>query len=138
MLKNKKVYIVFVIFILCVIGIYALKKPNMKMADIIDNKVSVIKIFNGNTGKEINVDNKEDINKIIKNLNNAELKKDKSSKDFNGFSFSMKFYNLDGKEKEIITINSSDTIIYNDYFYKDKNNSIDYDFINSLFSKYTN
>lgn len=138
MLKNKKVYIVFVIFVLCVIGIYALKKPNIKTADIIDNEVSVIKIFNGNTGKEINVDNKEDINKIIKNLNNAEFKKDKSSKDFDGFSFSMKFYSLDGKEKEIITINSSDTIIYNDYFYKDKNNSIDYDFINSLFSKYTN
>ena len=143
MFKNKKIYIVFLILILCVVGIYTfekidVKKTDVKKEDTIDNGVAFINIFNGNTGKEIEVDNKDDINKILENLKNIEFIKDGSSKDFDGYSFSMNFYDTNMNKIDSVTINSTDTIIYKDYFYKDKSNSIDNDFIKSLFSKYSN
>lgn len=138
MFKNKKIYIVFLILILCVVGIYTFKKIDVKKEDTIDNGVALINIFNGNTGKEIEVDNKDDINKILENLKNIEFVKDGSSKDFDGYSFSMNFYDTNRNKIDSVTINSTDTIIYKDYFYKDKSNSIDNDFIKSLFSKYAN
>ena len=56
MFKNKKIYIVFLILILCVVGIYTfekidVKKNDVKKEDTIDNGVAFINIFNGNTGK---------------------------------------------------------------------------------------
>ncbi|WP_300385671.1 hypothetical protein [Clostridium sp.] len=137
MFKNKKRYLIFIFSIFCVLSIYYIynTKHNVKAEDITHN-ISLINIFSGNTGKEINVDNKDDINRIIMNLNNIEFQKDKSSKDFDGYAFAISFYDLKGTKKDSVIINSINTIIYNDYFYKDRNSSIDYDFINGLFNKY--
>jgi hypothetical protein len=141
MYKKKRIYVISIISILCVVCvyyIYSAPKASIKSVDINPNEISIISIFNGNTGKKINIDGKDDINRIITNLNDIDFQKDKSSKDYDGFSFSTDFYDLDGNKIDHVTINSKDTIIYNDYFYKDKNSSIDYDFIGSLFDKYNN
>lgn len=137
MFKNKKMYFILFIFILILIGLYSINnktKSKGNLVDILPNKVSVIKIFNGSNGKEINVSEKEDIEKIIKNLNQINFEKDRKA-DIDGFSFSIKIYDLEGNENKALTINSTDTIVYDDYFYIDKNNSINYDFIKSLFEK---
>jgi len=137
MLKNKKIYFILLIFILILIGVYGMNNKTRSKGNIVDilpTEVSVIKIFNGNNGKEINISEKEDIEKIIKNLNQINFEKDRKV-DTDGFSVSMVIYDLEGNENKSLTINSTDTIIYNDYFYIDKNDSIDHDFIKSLFEK---
>ena len=141
MSKKKKIYVASIISIFCVVCVYYIynvSKSSSKLLDIKPNEVSIISIFNGNTGKKINIDDESDINRIITNLNDIDFQKDKSSKDYDGFSFSTDFYDLDDNIINHVTINSKDTIIYNDYFYKDKDGSIDYDFIGDLFNKYDN
>lgn len=140
MYKKKRIYVVSIIFILCIVCvyyIYSVPKASI-LSDIKPNKISIISIFNGNTGKKITIDDKDDINRIIVNLNDIEFQRDKSSKNYEGFSFATDFYDLDGNIIDHVTINGKDTIIYNDYIYKDKNSSIDYEFIRSLFNKYNN
>lgn len=46
----------------------------------------------------------------------------------------MNFYDDNMNELDSLTVNSTNTIIYKDYFYIDESDSIDYNFINSLFN----
>jgi hypothetical protein len=101
------------------------------------NKVSEIRIISGNTGKEYEIKGRTDIEHIVDNLNSITFIKDKSSKSYTGFSFSMAMRDKGGKDSWSCIINSTDTIIYNNYFYKDKTSSIDFDYINNLLATQT-
>lgn len=141
MLKSKKDWILIIIVSLF-IGIitycvYSLTGER-KIVDIDPEIVSKIDVFDGGTGKAISIDGKEDIERVISNLNNITFIKDKSSKEFLGFSFSISIYDNKVRLYKQLVINSNDTIVYKDYFYKDKLKSIDYDYIDSLYEKYDN
>ena len=140
MSKNKKGYLILIVLVLCALGIYYVytQRSNDNEENIVSDGITMIKILNGNNGKEIEVNKKDDINKIIDNLKSIDFQKDKSSKDFEGYSFAINLYDIKDNKKYSIGINSEDTIIYDNYFYKSKNSSIDYDIIHSLFGKYDN
>lgn len=141
MIKSKRKYLILLSLILIIIAIYCantLSKPKVKLVDFTSNEVSLINIFNGNTGKEINVDESSDISKIISNLNTIKFVKDISNEDYTGFGFAMDIYDLDGDKSMSITVNAPNLAIYDGYFYKAKSNSIDYNFIEGLFGKYKN
>lgn len=143
MFNIKRNYFILLIFILLLGGVYYINNTTKSKGNPLDvyssdssSEVSVINIFNGTNGKEIKVDKKSDITRIIQNLNAIDFEKDKSSKDFDGFGVSINIYNAEGKLNKSFAINSTDTINYNDYFYVDKNKSIDYEFIKGLFEEY--
>ena len=141
MLKNKKVFILIVIVSLFIgiITYYVCSSTSeRKIVDIDPALVSKIDVFDGGTGESISIDGKEDIERVISNLNDISFIKDKPSKEFSGFRFSTSIYDNQGRLYKQLTINSNDTIVYKDYFYKDKLKSIDYDYIDSLYEKYDN
>lgn len=141
MKKAKRNHLIILLSLLLIgLVIYcgiSLLKPKVKLIDFSGEKVSKINIFDGNTGKEIDVDERSDINKIISNLSTIEFVKGREN-NRDGFSFAMIIYDLEGNKKDTITVNHSSFVIYDGYFYKDKSNSIDYEFIASLFKKYKN
>ncbi|MDG5789261.1 hypothetical protein QA612_17515 [Evansella sp. AB-P1] len=99
------------------------------------NKVSKITIFDGNTGYDIEITDEDQIDHIITNLNAVTFQKGKSSFGYMGYSFRTTIYNQKRKRLKDFIINSNDTIRYKGFFYTDKAQSIDYDYIKDLISE---
>ncbi|OCT16689.1 hypothetical protein A8709_08450 [Paenibacillus pectinilyticus] len=98
-------------------------------------EVSKIIIFNGGTGVELELTNKDDIEHIINNLRGITFQKGKSSFGYMGFSFKTTVYDKKGKPVKQLIINSEDTVRYKGYFYKAKGSLIDYTYIKKKFEK---
>lgn len=99
------------------------------------NEVLEIVVFNGNTGNTTHITDKEQIQHIIENLNDIELRRDKLSVDYTGYSFKTTIYLLDGNEADgwnNFIINSEDTIRKDPFFYTVSEGKIDYDYIKSI------
>ncbi|MGI2295033.1 hypothetical protein [Paenibacillus sp. GXUN7292] len=107
-----------------------------KIVKVTPSKVSKIVIFNGNTGYQIEINEKEDIEYIIRNLNGISFQKGKMTSGYMGYSFRTTIYNNKGKSVKGLVINTTDTVRFNGFFYKAKNNLIDYGYIESMFEKY--
>lgn len=72
---------------------------------------------------------------IIQNLNTVNLKKEKISMGYTGYSYRTTIYRVNGDVYKEFIINSSDTIRKDPFFYRDSSESIDYNFIKELFEK---
>lgn len=114
---------------------FALTYVPHKVVSIEPSKVSKITIFDGNSGNETVINDKNHIHNIITNLNDVTFQKGKPSFGYMGYSFRTTIFDDKGKEMKELTINSSDTIRYNGFFYKSKENAINYNFIEELVSK---
>ena len=114
-----------------------IQHPAFLKSSIDSSKVSEIEIFDGNTGKRYKITEQSSIEHIVNNLNSITFVKDKSSKNYSGFSFNTTIKDKDGDSIWNGTINSSDTIIYNEYFYIDKSSSVDYNYIKNLLASKT-
>ena len=86
-------------------------------------------------GNSITVTNATDIEHIIQNLNAVNLKKEKISMGYMGYSYRTTVYKVNGDVYREFIINSSDTIRRDPFFYRDSSGSIDYKFIQELFNK---
>ncbi len=106
-----------------------------KVLNIKADEISKITVFDGNTGYQSEITNKEDIYHIINNLNEITFQKNKPSFGAMGYSFRMTIYDDKGKSTKKFTINSHDTIKYKGFFYYSEDNSIDYHFIEKLVHK---
>lgn len=113
-----------------------IQHPTLK-SSIDLSKASEIEIFDGNTGKRYKITEQSSIEHIVNNLNSITFVRDKSSKNYSGFSFSTTIKDKNGDSIWNGTINSPDTIIYNEYFYVDKSSSIDYNYIKNLLASKT-
>lgn len=138
-MKKKTVIIASIAFVVLSAGVFIwYNVAHSKLKFSIDQaKVSSIEIFNGNTGKEYKITEQSSIEHIVKNLNSITFTKEQSSKNYDGFSFATVIKDKDGKELENCTINSLNTIIYKDYFYRDSTSNIDYDYIDKLLKTLT-
>ena len=99
------------------------------------NEVLEIVVFNGNTGKVTHITDKGEIQHIIDNLNDVELKRSKPSVGYSGYSFKTTIYLLDGNEADgwnNFIINSDDRIRKDPFFYTVSKGKIDYDYIESI------
>lgn len=113
-------------------SIAADNSPATLVCPINASQVSQIQILCGYNGRTYKISNKADIEHILGNLGEITFKKGDSAEGRVGFSFATKFYDKSGNELWGCIINSSDTIVYNNYFYKDSTSSIDFDYINNL------
>ena len=80
-------------------------------------EASKIELRSGTDGTVIEITNTEDIKHITDNINALTLSKGKSSKDHSGWSYSLKWYDLDNNLMEEIVVMSKQQIDYKGYFY---------------------
>lgn len=95
-----------------------------------------IKIFSGSLGKYAEITDEETIAHITDNINGLSFEKNKSSKNTNGFAYSLTWYDNDNNVIDGLIIMDETRIGYDDYFYdKDEvNGSIDIEYIKGLFA----
>ena len=67
-------------------------------------EASKIELRSGTDGTVIEITNTEDIKHITDNINALTLSKGKSSKDYSGWSYSLKWYDLDNNLMEEIVL----------------------------------
>ncbi|WP_044022201.1 hypothetical protein [Bacillus sp. SG-1] len=127
-----KIKWLFIAIPIVLLIMFALTYIPHKVVSIDPSNVSKIKIFDGNTGNQMEITDESNIKHVINNLNEVTFQKGKSSFGYMGFSFKTTIFDKKGKAIKELTIHSSDTIRYKGFFYKSADNSIDYDYIEKL------
>lgn len=132
MLGMKKLIRILSVTAFIIISGYIWWNVPTSIINISPSKVSKIEIFDGSTGKAITITDTNDIDHIIKNLNNVSVKKDSISFGAMGYSFRTTIHKTNGYVYKEFIINSSNTIRKDPFFYRDSSESIDYDYIQNL------
>ncbi|WP_456270972.1 hypothetical protein [Bacillus sp. AK031] len=115
--------------------IFALTFIPHKFMNIDPSDVSKITVFDGNTGFETEITDRESIRHIINNLNAVTTQKGKPSFGYMGYSFRTTIFNQEGQRLKEFIINSDDTIRYRGFFHRAVHHSIDYEYIERLVRK---
>ena len=99
-----------------------------------------IELRSGADGTMVEITNAEDIKYITDNINALTFSKGKSSKDHNGWSYSLKWYDSENVLMEEIVVMSEYQIDYKDYFYKgmEVDNKIDLAYFDRLLNPENN
>ena len=132
---KKKIIILLSVVAIFLVGFSVWYNAPIDLMSLEHNEVLEIVVFNGNTGNATHITDKEEIQHIIDNLNDVELKRSKPSVGYSGYSFKMTIYLLDGNEADgwnNFIINSDDTIRKDPFFYTVNKGKIDYDYIKSI------
>ncbi|MGP4041556.1 hypothetical protein ACTWP4_16870 [Gracilibacillus sp. D59] len=129
----KKRLLIVVIIPLLVLLIFGLTYIPYKVVNWEPSNVSKITVFNGNTGSELEIIDQTEIEYIINNLSDVTFQKGKPSFGYTGYSFRTTIYNDNGKAIDELIVNSNEVIRYKGFFYTAKDNSIDYNYLESLF-----
>ena len=80
-------------------------------------EASKIELRSGTDGTVTEITNTEDIKHITDNINALTFSMGESSKDYSGWSYSLKWYNLENNLMEEIVVMSEQQIDYKGYFY---------------------
>lgn len=132
-MKKLKWFIIGIPILLLVI--FALTFIPHKVVDIDPVRVSKIAVFDGNTGYETIITDREQINHIVENLNGVTFQKGKPSIGYMGYSFRTTIFDHSGEAMKELTINSNDTIRYQGFFHTAVNQPIDYEYIEGVVRK---
>ena len=132
---KKKIVIVLSVIVICLIGIIVWYNTPLGLTDLAPDKVMEIVVFNGNSGETTYITDEQQIQHIIQNLNDVEVKRSKPSVGYMGYSFKITIYLSDGNEADgwnNFIINSENTIRKDPFFYSVVSGEIDYDYIESI------
>lgn len=132
---KKMIIILLSVVAIFLVGFSVWYNAPIDLMSLDHNKVLEIVVFNGNTGNTTHIVDKEQIQHIIENLNDVELKRSKPSVGYSGYSFKTTIYLIDGNEANgwnNFIINSDDTIRKDPFFYTVNKGKIDYDYIKSI------
>jgi hypothetical protein len=132
-MKNKWRIIAAIPFVLLLL--FALTFIPHKFLNVNPTDVSRITVFDGNTGFETEITDRDSISHIIKNLNAVTTQKGKPSFGYMGYSFRTTIYDEEGKRIKEFIINSDDTIRYRGFFHRAVHHTIDYEYIEALVRK---
>ena len=136
----KKKYVICGIFLIIAIAAVAVClwyfSPVSFLQGVEDNSVSSISVFVGSTGKRMVIEDREEINRIVDNIQSLKLKRNGLSTNYVGFSFSLTFRDKDGNAIDSIGINSKDTIRDSRFFYKCESGEICFDYLLELADRY--
>ena len=125
-MKKKSILLLSVVVILLT-GMIVWFIP-LDLMDLDPNEVVEIVVFNGNSGNATHIADKEQIQHIVENLNDVEVKRSKPSVGYSGYGFKVTIYLSDGNEADDwnnFIINSEDTIRKDPFFYSVIKGNID-------------
>ena len=132
---KKKIVIVLSVILICLIGVIVWYNTPLGLTDLAPDEVMEIVVFNDNSGETTHITDEQQIQHIIQNLNDVEVKRSKPSVGYMGYSFKMTIYLSDGNEADgwnNFIINSENTIRKDPFFYSVVSGEIDYDYIESI------
>ena len=132
---KKKLVILLSAVVIPLVGIAVWYNVPIDLMNLDHNEVKEIVVFNGNSGNTTHITDKEQIQYIIDNLNDVEVKRSKPSIGYAGYSFKLTIYLSDGNEADDwnnFIINSGDTIRKDPFFYSVKKGKIDYSYIENI------
>ena len=132
---KKKIVIVLSVILICLIGVIVWYNTPLGLTDLAPDEVMEIVVFNGNSGNTTHIEDKEQIQHIIDNLNDVEVKRSRLSAGYSGYSFKVTIYLSDGNEAgdwNNFIINSDDTIRKDPFFYSVIKGKIDYNYIENI------
>lgn len=132
---KKKVSIVLAAVLILILGVAVWYCAPIDLIRLDPNEVMEIVIFDGNTGNAAHIEDQEQIQHIIDNLNDIEVKRSKPSVGYTGYRFKTTIYLSDGNEADgwnNFIINSDDTIRKDPFFYSVVEGKIDYSYIESI------
>ena len=136
---NKK-YVVCGIFLVIALAVVAVClwyfSPVRFLQGLKDNEVASISVFVGSTGKQMVISDREEINKVVSNIQSLSMKRSGFSFNYVGFSFSLTFKDKDGNAIDSIGINGKDTIRDSRFFYKCESGEICFDYLLELADRY--
>lgn len=133
MKKKVAVFGITVVMLMAVLIIWY--NASIDLMDLDYNDVMEIVVLNGNTGNTTHITDKAQIENIISDLNDVEMKRGKLAVGYSGYGFRITIYLSDGNAADgwnDFTINSGSTIRKNPFFYTIVDGSIDYDYIDSI------
>lgn len=137
MKKKASLIVILAIVVLIAISSVWYFFPTNFLSGVEPSDIKSISVFDGNTGKGFDVGNTDEIYHIVENIQNADMRKDKLSIGYTGWSFNVKFYNEAGKEIENFIINSADTIRKDPFFYR-CDDALCFNYLKELEGKYSN
>ena len=132
---KKKIIILLSAMAILFAGIAIWYNTPIDLMDLDHNEVMEIVVFNGNSGNTTHIKDKEQIQHIIANLNDVEVKRAKLSVGYSGYSFKVTIYLSDGNEADDwnnFIINSDDSIRKDPFFYSVTKGNIDYNYIEDI------
>lgn len=132
---KKKIIILLSTMAILFAGIAIWYNTPIDLMDLDHNEVMEIAVFNGNSGNTTHIKDKEQIQHIIANLNDVEVKRAKLSVGYSGYSFKVTIYLSDGNEADDwnnFIINSDDSIRKDPFFYSVTKGKIDYNYIEDI------
>ncbi len=129
----KRIYCLFIAVMILLIAV-GCEKQNLQLNI---NGAVYITVFSGNTGKSVTVTDSQAVTNITDDFNGIEFVKGGSSQGYDGFLYSIKWYNSYNQQIKAVTVMNESRISYNNSFYSvDKSNVfIDIDYIEKLFLK---
>ncbi|TCI35699.1 MULTISPECIES: hypothetical protein [unclassified Exiguobacterium] len=98
--------------------------------------VSRIHVFDGQSGYEVSLSERRDIDSIMRNLNDITFQKGKPSFGYMGYSYRVTLYDEDGDELDEFIINSETTLRYHGFFHTAKSGNIDYDTLDKWMAQF--
>lgn len=131
----KRKTIILSVAAILLVGITLWYNAPIDLMNLNHNDVMEIVVFNGNSGNTTHITDKEQIQHIIENLNDVEIKKAKPSVGYLGYSFKLTVYLSDGNEADDwnnFIINSDYTIRKDPFFYSVTKGKIDYNYIKNI------
>ena len=108
--------------------------PMTFLKGVASSDVTLISVFDGNTGESFEICDADEIRCIVENIQNTKMKKDKLSLNYTGYSFRMKFCSEKGKELASFILNSESTIRKDPFFYR-CDGGLCYDYLKELEEK---
>ncbi|WP_010283000.1 hypothetical protein [Bacillus timonensis] len=130
-----KLKTIIIVIPLLLVLLYSFTYVPHKIFDIEVEDVSSIQIVDGSSGYKLEITSKQEINRIITNLNEVTFKKGKLSAGYLGYRFNTKIYDHNGEPLKELIINSNDTIRYNGFFYTSTGKPLEFQFIEELVEK---
>lgn len=106
-----------------------------KVVSIEPTKVSKIAILDENSIKLMEITKESEIRYLVNNLNKITFQKGTPSIGDIAFSYRTVFLDEKGEEIQDLTINSRDTMTCKVFFYKSKDGTIAYEYIEELVNK---
>jgi uncharacterized protein YcfL len=101
-----------------------------------DREVGKIEIQSGNTGETVEVTEEEVISQIADILS-LEFEKGEKSNDSTGWSYSVRWYDTEGKQIDTVVIMNDGTIEKDGYFWKKSKDNIELSVFDELVTRHT-
>lgn len=139
MRTKKKITLLIMVIGIAAIAILAVCLFTKKtfLSGVEPSDVKSISVFDGNTGKDFDIKDTDEICYIVENIQGSKIERDKVSIGYSGYSFRVRFCDGVGKEMESFIINGVHTIRKDPFFYH-SDGDLCYDYLKELEDKYSN